>query len=272
MGNFPIFAHSSCEGDDINNCAFDVLDREADWLEDSVEASPGYFGISLNNSISIETTVTNRSALYRFTFPDQAPAAQNASLSPLILVDMTDLSETRSESKVSVDAEEGRLSGSGSFMPSFGEGRYTMYFCMDFDGADLRQAGGYRDNGTVIVAPGSDPDVPNPLAAFVQFDAPDNEDNQILARVGISFMSTQQACRNAEKEQPDFDFDGTVKAAEAAWEEKLSVVEIDAEGVDKDFEVIFWSGIYRTMISPQDYTGENPLWDSEEPYYDSFYW
>lgn len=33
----------------------------------------------------------------------------------------------------------------------------------------------------------------------------------------------------------------------------------------------FYSGIYRTMINPQDYTGENPLWSSDEPYFDSFY-
>lgn len=26
------------------------------------------------------------------------------------------------------------------------------------------------------------------------------------------------------------------------------------------------------MINPQDYTGENPLWESSEPYFDSFYW
>lgn len=25
------------------------------------------------------------------------------------------------------------------------------------------------------------------------------------------------------------------------------------------------------MISPQDYTGESYLWESDEPYYDSFY-
>lgn len=34
----------------------------------------------------------------------------------------------------------------------------------------------------------------------------------------------------------------------------------------------FYSGIYRTMINPQDYTGENPLWNSTQPYFDSFYW
>ena len=36
-------------------------------------------------------------------------------------------------------------------------------------------------------------------------------------------------------------------------------------------QTVFWSGAYRSMISPQDYTGENPLWKSDEPYYDSFY-
>jgi putative alpha-1,2-mannosidase len=25
------------------------------------------------------------------------------------------------------------------------------------------------------------------------------------------------------------------------------------------------------MVNPQDYTGENPLWESDEPYFDSFY-
>lgn len=38
-----------------------------------------------------------------------------------------------------------------------------------------------------------------------------------------------------------------------------------------DLQTIFWSGVYRAMISPQDYTGENPLWESDEPYYDSYY-
>ena len=274
MGNFPIFAHSACKGDVVDNCPFRVPDRATDWVKGSTKASPGYFGVTLNTSVSAETTVTNHSAIYRFTFPEMpAPPAQNATLSPLILVDLIDLSGTRSESQVTVDAKTGRLTGSGSFGPSFGSGRYSQYFCMDFKGAELRQAGVYMNSGPVIIDPESDGENPPgvPMGAFVQFKAPDKK-NQILARVGISFISTEQACASAEKEQPEFDFDGTVAAAEAAWEEKLSVVEIKTEGVDRDFEVIFWSGIYRTMISPQDYTGENPLWESDEPYYDSYYW
>jgi putative alpha-1,2-mannosidase len=49
------------------------------------------------------------------------------------------------------------------------------------------------------------------------------------------------------------------------------VVEVDATGIDDELQTVFWSGIYGSMISPQDYTGENYLWDSTEPYYDSYY-
>jgi hypothetical protein len=52
----------------------------------------------------------------------------------------------------------------------------------------------------------------------------------------------------------------------------MDPITVDAEGVSSELRTVFWSGVYRTMISPQDYTGENPLWDSDEPYYDSFYW
>jgi putative alpha-1,2-mannosidase len=110
---------------------------------------------------------------------------------------------------------------------------------------------------------------PLPAGGWTQFIPARN--NQILVRVGISFMNIQQACRNAESEIPDFDFEAVREAAEYAWRDKLSVIEIDTAGVGKDIQTLFWSGVYRSMISPQDYTGENPLWKSTEPYYDSFY-
>ena len=108
-----------------------------------------------------------------------------------------------------------------------------------------------------------------PAGAWTQFHAPVND--QILVRVGVSFMSVSQACHNAEIEAQDFAFDQVQKAAEDAWEDKLSVVKVDATGVNNELQTVFWSGAYRSMISPQDYTGENPLWQSNEPYYDSYY-
>jgi putative alpha-1,2-mannosidase len=109
-----------------------------------------------------------------------------------------------------------------------------------------------------------------PAGVYTWFNAP-NDENQIIARVGLSFKSVEQACNSAEAEVPDFDFDQTEAAATEAWARKFSVISIDTSGVNESLQTTFWSGFYRAHISPQDYTGENYLWDSDELYYDSFY-
>lgn len=250
-------------------------DRAIAWSNssDGAHARPGYFSIDLENGIKAEMTTTNRSALYRFTFDGTSAE----SLSPVILVDLMDLPQSRQNGTALVDPSTGRLTGNGTFSPSFGIGTYDMHFCADFRGSDVRNTGVWvqtRANLTqksVSLTPDGT-NTPATLSAgtFVQFNSP--KDNTILARVGVSFMSIDQACANAEKEQPNFDFEGTVSAAEAAWRQKLDVITVDAEGVSSDIQTVFWSGAYRAMISPQDYTGENPLWQSTEPYYDSYYW
>lgn len=85
-------------------------------------------------------------------------------------------------------------------------------------------------------------------------------------------MSSEQACFNAESEIPHFDFDSTHAAAVKAWTDKLAPIRVSRKGVNTSMLTNFYSGVYRTMINPQDYTGENPLWSSSEPYFDSFYW
>ncbi|KAJ5606607.1 secreted glycosidase [Penicillium lagena] len=274
LGNFPIFPQASCPNDDINQCKWQMNDRATAWSNssDGAQAHPGYFSILLENGIKAEMTTTNRSALYRFTFD----GTSSESLSPVILVDLMDLPQSRQNGTALVDPSTGRLTGNGTFSPSFGIGSYDMHFCADFKGADVRNSGVWVQNRanvsqkSVSLTPDGT-NTPATLSAgtFVQFNSP--KDNTILARVGVSFMSVDQACANAEKEQPNFDFEGTLSAAEAAWREKLNVMTVDAEGVSSELQTVFWSGAYRAMISPQDYTGENPLWQSTEPYYDSYY-
>lgn len=234
---------------------------------------PGYFSISLANGVQAEMTTTNRSALYRFTF-DQS---SGPSLSPVVLVDLIDLPLSRSNGTANVDPSTGRLTGSGTFKPSFGIGSYDLHFCVDFKGANLRDTGTWTKNranvSTHTVAmtdDGINTAATLSSGTFARFGAP--QDNTLLARAGVSFMSIDQACANAEREQPNFDFDGTVTAAQSAWRQKLNVISVDAGGASSDLQETFWSGAYRAMISPQDYTGENPLWQSNEPYYDSYYW
>jgi putative alpha-1,2-mannosidase len=151
-----------------------------------------------------------------------------------------------------------------------------LSFCADFSGASVRETGVFQNNraGSEVKTlstrkDGVNNSPPLPAGAWTQFEKPAN--NQILVRVGVSFISPEQACRSAATEIPDFGFDKVRSAAEEVWRKKLSVVEVDATGVSNELQTVFWSGMYRAMISPQDYTGENYLWQSTEPYYDSYY-
>ncbi|KAL4998482.1 glycosyl hydrolase family 92-domain-containing protein [Aspergillus recurvatus] len=273
MGNFPLFVHPSCPDDDIAKCTWTSSDRAVAWNRDSPspKARPGYFAISLGNGLHAEMTVTNHSALYRFSFPEDTGTG------PVVLLDIIDLPQSRNNGTASVDIGTGRMTASGNFNPSFGEGTYNIHTCVDFQSAGIRDAGSWTNRSvevgksTVSVSANSSyPAGQYSAGTFVRFGAV-SSDEVITARVGLSFMSVEQACSNAEKEQPDFDFDGTRAVAEAAWRTKMDVITVDAEGVSKELQQVFWSGAYRAMISPQDYTGENPLWESSEPYYDSFY-
>ena len=280
MGNFPIFAHPGCPGDVVDNCQFTKSLRGAQRINETVNAKPGYFAVALNTSVLAEMTVSNHTALYRFTFPANGssqvpfsnitrPPSPAVSYSPLILADLTDLPNSRQNASISVDPSTGRIIGSGTFNPSFGVGQYDLHFCADFQGADIRDTGVFMNNragstpkSLKVYNDGvSNPAVP--AGAWVQFQVPPT--NQILVRVGVSFMSTTQACQNAEKEIPGFDFEAVRTVAEDAWRKKLDVISINDGGVDSSFQTTFWSGAYRSMISPQDYTGENPLWQSTEP-------
>nr|POF16420.1 putative secreted glycosidase [Quercus suber] len=269
---------AGCPDDEVDTCVFSKTARAVAHTNGSVEAHPGYFALELATNIKAEMTVTNHTALYRFTFPT-TPLESNATLSPLILADLTDLPNTRINGSVSVHSKTGRITGSGVFSPSFGIGNYALHFCADFSGASIRDTGVFMNNraGTApknlsVVQDGvnNSPEI-LPAGAWTRFHAP-KTGRQIVARVGVSFIGVERACSNAENEIPNFDFESVHTAAERAWTDSLGVIEVTpGNGVDSNFQKIFWSGAYRASLSPQDYSGENPLWISDQPYYDSYY-
>lgn len=268
LGNFPLFPQL-CEGDELNNCRFRIGDRKVHYRNGSVRAEPGRFAIELENGVKADMTVSEHAALYRFAFPKSGKG-----LHPLILLDLTDLWQSRQNASVSVDAHSGRMVGNGTFLPSFGAGSYALHVCVDFFGAGVFDTGVWVNSRA-----GTEPKSVSLTrgfnlfylegGAFARFDG-----DSVTARVGVSFKSAEQACRSAETEIPDplAGFDGLVAAAKDAWREKLAPIRIRSGGASQDLVKSFWSGAYRNMISPQNYTGENPHWDTGRPYFDSFYW
>ncbi|KAJ9151165.1 Alpha-1,2-mannosidase-like protein [Pleurostoma richardsiae] len=279
LGNFPLFVHPGCPDDNFEKCKYSSTQRAVPRVPGSAQGSPGYFAIELNNSVTAEMTATDHAALYSFSFSPSETLVdgdgETVPYSPLILLDLSDLAVSRRTGGVQVYPESGRIAGHGKFSPSFGNGNYQAYVCADFKGANIRKTGTFvgnqakEDEKTLKGVMNGFFTPTGSVGAWVQFERPPTD--EILARVGVSFISVDKACQNAEQEIPDFNFNATVKAAEDKWSEKMSVIEVDATGVGEELQTVFWSGIYRAMLSPQNYTGENPLWNSTEPYYDSFY-
>jgi predicted alpha-1,2-mannosidase len=271
LGNFAFFPYASCPDDDVNRCKFSKKERKLGYNAESVEASPGYFAIELVSGVKADMTTAQHTSLFRFSFP-----ASNGT-SPLILLDLTDLADSRQDNAtISVDADTGRMTGSARFLPSFGSGNWVGYFCADFTGAPI------RDNGIFVNSRASNAtkdlkinrsinSFPLPGGGFIRFTS--SPTGGILARIAVSLISSEQACRSAEAEIPDFNFDDTHVTAESAWREKLSPISVSTTGVNASLLTNFFSGIYRTMVNPQNYTGENPKWETSasEQYFDSFY-
>ena len=274
LGNFPLFPQL-CPGDELNACAFRSGDRATPYVADSVVARPGYFALELESGVRAEMTASEHTALYRFAFP---AADDNGGQHPLVLIDLTDLWKSRQNGSVTSDAVGGgRLSGNATFLPSFGAGSYVLHFCVDFFGGDVHDGGVWVNNRA-----GTEPSELYVTRGFNLFYIEaggwvrfaDLANDTVTARMGVSFISSDQACRRAEEEISDplgADFDRLVHEAEDAWTNKLGAVSIKPGGASDDLQESFWSGIYRTMISPQNYTGENPDWDSGVPYFDSYY-
>ncbi|CEL06126.1 Putative Glycosyl hydrolase, family 92 protein [Aspergillus calidoustus] len=275
LGNFPLFPQVCPDSEDVNTCDFPKSARATGYINDSVVARPGYFGLTLESGIKVDMTVSERAALFRFTFPS---SAGSGNASPLILLDLTDLWDSRQNASIAIDPENGRILANGTFLPSFGSGSYRSYTCVDFYGADIRDGGVWVNDraGTetqdLYVKRGFNLFYLQ-AGGFLRFRRLFDEDMTVAARVGVSYISSQQACENAERGIPNplNDFERLRTGAEGAWRERLSPISIKSGGADVELERSFWSAIYRNMLSPQDMTGENPLWESKEPYFDSFY-
>ena len=277
LGNFPLFPQF-CPDDRLDHCRFPKANRAVHYRNDSIVARPGYFALGLESGITAEMTTTAHAALFRFHFPAR-PAASGADASPMILLDLTDLWDSRQNASIDIDAETGSILANGTFLPSFGAGTYKSYVCVDFAGASIHDTGTWVNDGAdtepkrLAFVPRGFNNFYLQAGGFVRFKQPPT--GTVTARVGVSYISTQRACLNARREIPHplTDFDAVRHRAEHAWRRQLNPVSIVPGRASRALQTVFWSGLYRTMLDPQDLTGENPLWHTSEdnPYFDSFY-
>ena len=84
------------------------------------------------------------------------------------------------------------------------------------------------------------------IGGYFQFNM--DKDEELYLKIGISFVSMENARLNLETEQPDWDFGGVRKNARASWEEQLSKIRV--EGGTEAQRKLFYTALYRTLIHP----------------------
>ena len=233
-------------------------------------ASAGFYGVKLARyGLGVEIAAARRSAIYRVQYPESAQAN--------LLLDVGDCLEAKTDTYGESQSITGseinvlsatELAGSTSVTGGWNKqpNSYTVYFYAKTDTAAATwgtwlnselQAGNKHVLGQARQKAG----------AWLSFKTHAGQTIQI--KIGISFVSVQQAKRNLEAEIPGFDFAATQKAATAAWDKALS--RVDLKGATAEQAQIFYTALYHTMLAPTDRSGENPLWKSDEPYYDDYY-
>lgn len=96
------------------------------------------------------------------------------------------------------------------------------------------------------------------VGTWLIFDA--KRGKSIDVKIGISYVSTDNARENLEQEIPHWNFEKVRKAATAAWQRQL--VRVQLEGGTESDRIKFYSALYHVLIHPNiisDVNGDYPL-------------
>ena len=213
-------------------------------------------------------TSTRRTNLFRIE------AVEGAAV-PVLSVGLMDLA--RSTVGAFAEIRDGvQVTGNGTFGPSFGEGtptiegsdligKYSLHFCLDMQDSHSR----IRDHSIIrgeevlinqssLVVNDGNPDNWHALILvnFFQQGSMASRDaavmirlnplaarEHILVRMGMSFISPDQACSNAAEEIPTFDFDAVARSSVSQFESLLNRIRVDSTGVPEDTLTLFYSSV-----------------------------
>lgn len=104
------------------------------------------------------------------------------------------------------------------------------------------------------------------LGVLYTFDS-----TSVTSRVGVSFISTEQACSNVNSQIPAGTTRETItQQTKDAWNGEV-LSKITTTDTNTTNLRLLYTSLYHMSIIPTNKTGENPLWTSSEPYYDDIF-
>ncbi len=220
-------------------------------------ASPGYFTTTFTNGIKLEATSTRRAGLIRFTYP-------SSTSQPSVVIDLAnDLQRSfQGAGSLNINSSQARITMSGTYLQSYGTDNYTAFACYDFAPPSqisdahqtLAELGTYQSvssqnkanvtissNSTSLSFPFAGKTLGIEAGALLQFSG----SHTVLARFGVSFINTAQACANAEEEVPDWNWDSVQNASQKAWENVLTRIETNTTNENSTVVELLYSSVRR---------------------------
>lgn len=257
MGNFPTFPMKGKLKRSPNN----ILDCRINLSEEQGHA--GYYEAMVQDDIKAHLTVTERTGIAKYEFPI------GQTMGTVIIGG--GLSATPIEQAAIVITAPNKCEGyaeGGSFCGL--RTPYKVYFVAEFDEAALESGTWKREE----LMPGATFAEGEYSGVYFTFDLTNKKDIQY--KIGVSYVSVENARENLTTENAGWNFDEVKNRAEERWNHYLSKIEV--EGTNSDRITQFYTHLYRTMIHPNvcsDVNGEyigadNRVYQSLSKQYTSF--
>jgi predicted alpha-1,2-mannosidase len=220
-------------------------------------ARPGFYSMRVNPShgaaIETELTATTRTGLGRFDFPNSPHSS--------ILINAGGSAQPDDSASVQINPEASEIDGSASSGLFCGQRpRYRVYFAAIFN----RPFGSYGTWQGSALGPGStsagesqgpesDPTTSANAGAYVTFDT--TQDSVVLVRVGISFVSVEDARENLAAEDPGLAFGTIATRAQRSWNAVLGRIRVS--GGPNGLLNTFYTALYHVFIAPRTFNDVN---------------
>jgi len=228
--------------------------------------SLGYFQASLGSNITVELSATSRAGIYQYTFPSESK--------PNVVVDVSHVLPSFRGQGLSQTYRGGNMTilddhyeGYGVYDNGWNRAPdWKIHFCGYFDqpttprtfvaqAGDETSIADYSNNPQAIST--------TRVGSVFTFNT-----TTVTSRVGISFMSSAQACDNVNTQIPEGTrLESVIANARDVWNRDVLSKITTSESKEGNLQLLY-SSMYHMHMIPSNRTGENPLWSSDEPYYD----
>lgn len=217
----------------------DYIFQPARFSHKNEVATPGYYSVYLDDEgIKAELSATTRAGIHRYTFSDGKEAAVVLDLAHLLdneFIYEAEIKQTGANELSGMRRTRGWVDNQYVF--------FTVQFSQPIAKLKLVSDGKTCEAADSVKG--------TRLQAVAHF----GQQKSVVAKVGISVVSEENARENLNSEIAGFDFDTVKKNAADAWRNALKVVEV--KGGTEEQRTNFYTAWYHSMVVPNTVSDVN---------------